>query len=79
MQFLKINKKLFFLSLCLLAANVTMAQTADNGIDMADALRSSGKIFVVVACVAVIFVGILIYLITLDRKITKLEKQLDNK
>lgn len=79
MRFWKINKKLFFLSLCLLAANVAMAQAPDNGIDMADALRASGKIYVVVACVAVIFLGILIYLITLDRKITKIEKQLDNK
>lgn len=79
MRFWKINKKLFFLSLCCLAANAVMAQSADGGIEMADALRSSGKIYVVVACVAVIFAGILVYLITLDRKISKIEKHLDNK
>ena len=41
---------------------------------MADELRSNGKIYVVVAVLATIFAGILIYLVMLDRKITRLEK-----
>lgn len=46
-----------------------------NNIEMADALRSSGKIYVVVAVLVLIFIGIIIYLISIDRKISKLEKE----
>lgn len=42
---------------------------------MADALRASGKIYVVVAAVVIIIAGLLIYLIVLDRKVGRLEKQ----
>jgi CcmD family protein len=42
---------------------------------MADEMRSNGKIYVVVAVLVTIFIGILLYLIRLDRKITKLEKE----
>jgi hypothetical protein len=42
--------------------------------DMADAMRSNGKIYVVVLVLATIFAGIIIYLLTLDRKISKFEK-----
>lgn len=41
---------------------------------MADQMRSNGKIYVVVAVMLTIFIGIIIYLIRLDRKITNLEK-----
>ena len=40
-----------------------------------DFMRSNGKIYVVVACVVVIVLGIYIYLINLDRKIKKLENK----
>ncbi len=39
-----------------------------------DFMRSDGKIYVVVAVVVTIVTGIFIYLINLDRKIKKLEK-----
>ncbi len=52
---------------------------AQEKIAMADGLRAEGKIYVVVAIIAVIFVGIIIYLISLDRKITRLEDQLKQK
>lgn len=42
---------------------------------MADQMRSDGKIWVVIAVITVMFIGLLGYLISLDRKITKLEKQ----
>jgi len=38
-----------------------------------------GKIFVVVAVLAIILVGIFIYLFTLDKKIRKLEKEMSEK
>jgi CcmD family protein len=49
-----------------------------GGIDLGitDALNADNKIYVVVAVVATIFAGIIVYLINLDSKISKLEKQL---
>lgn len=44
-------------------------------VEMADALRSSGKIYVVVSVIAVIFLGIATYLIYMERRISKLEKE----
>lgn len=43
-------------------------------IEMADTMRSEGKIYVVVAILLVIFVGLIGYLVLLDRKITRIEK-----
>jgi uncharacterized membrane protein len=37
--------------------------------------RSNGKIYVIVGVLLIIFVGIVIFLIALDRKITKLEQR----
>jgi uncharacterized membrane protein YiaA len=45
---------------------------------MADAMRSNGKIFVVVAVIITLFIGIVVYLISLDKKITKLERETNN-
>ena len=47
----------------------------DGPVQMADALHANGNIYAVVAVVVLIVVGILIYLIRLDRKITKLENE----
>ena len=56
-------------------AFTTIAQTPDAP-EMATGLRASGKIYVVVAVVALIVTGLLLYLITLDRKVSKLEQQI---
>jgi CcmD family protein len=63
--------------LCMFFLLVSSYSFAQNGVEMADKLRESGKIWVVVAVLLVIFVGISIFLFTLDRKISKLEKNLD--
>ncbi len=42
---------------------------------MDDLFYSSGKIYVVIAVLLIIFSGIVLYLIRLDRKISKLEKE----
>jgi CcmD family protein len=42
--------------------------------EMADVMRSNGKIYVVIAVMVTILLGVVIYLIRLDRKISKLEK-----
>jgi uncharacterized membrane protein len=44
---------------------------------MADVMRSNGKIYVVVAVILTILVGLFIYVFLLDRKISRLEKGKD--
>ncbi len=41
---------------------------------MADIMRSNGKIYVVIAIILTIFAGLIFYLIRIDRKIAKIEK-----
>jgi K+-transporting ATPase A subunit len=48
---------------------------AQQKIEMADTMRSNGKIYVVVAVCLTILFGLLIYVFLLDRKISKLEKK----
>lgn len=72
------NKYLFaFFISCFTFIN-TYAQSG-SGIDMATGLRSSGKIYVVVLGLLVIFCGFILYLFTIDRKIGKLEKEMKRK
>ena len=66
-------KKLLLLIFFFFSGLVMFAQDKPN-VEMADALRQNGKIYVVVAVILAIFAGIILYLIRLDRKISKLEK-----
>lgn len=52
-----------------------LIQSFSSDVEMADAMRESGKIYVVVAVLAVVFIGIIFYLISIDRKISKMEKE----
>jgi len=51
-----------------------LAQQTET-IEMADAFRADGKIYVVIAVVAIILIGLFVYLINLDKKIGKMEKE----
>jgi CcmD family protein len=64
----KVSLTTFFL--LLISVTAVMAQT-----EMADVMRADGKIYVVVVVLATIFAGIFAYLIYLDRKISKIEKE----
>ncbi len=66
-------KRIISLSLLLLSAVTGYAQE----VEMADTMRAEGKIYVVVAILTVILVGLIGYLITLDRKVNRLERKLD--
>jgi CcmD family protein len=66
-------KKLLLLFFSFINGLILFAQDKTN-VEMADTLRQNGKIYVVVAVILAIFLGIIIYLIRLDRKISKLEK-----
>lgn len=53
-----------------LAATAAQAQDAQE-----DVMRSNGKIYVVMAVVVTIVIGLFIYLVSLDRKISRVEKK----
>ena len=48
-------------------------------VEMADTLRSDGKIYVVVTILLIIFVGLIGYLIVIDRKASGMEKKLEDR
>ena len=60
--------------LVLVLGNVSFGW-AQQSIEMADVMRSDGKIYVVVAVLLLILLGLIAYLVVLDRKVSKLEKQ----
>lgn len=73
-----LSRGLALLPLLLLAgaalAQVPTPLAADQP-EMADALRASGKIYVVVLVIVIILSGLLLYLVRLDRKVSRLERE----
>ena len=59
--------------LLLLLSFTASAQASD--IEMADQFRADGKIYVVIAVVSVVLIGLFAYLFRLERKVTDLEKR----
>lgn len=66
-------KKTLFSLLMLLSTFNLFAQS--NETEMATVMRSNGKIYVVVVCVAIILVGLLAYLFAIDKRLKMLEKK----
>ena len=63
-----------FIAFCFMRG-IVLAQNMNNTTEEpTDFMRSNGKIYVVVAVVVIIVLGIFIYLLNLDKKIKKLEK-----
>lgn len=69
--------KLFTLTIFLFIQQVSFAQA--NNVTMADEMRSNGKIYVVVAVLVTILIGILAYLINTELKLNKLEQEFEDK
>jgi len=62
-------------SLALFSIFTFILAKAQESIEMADQMRSEGKIYIVVAVLAVILTGLFIYLFAIDRKVSRLEKE----
>ena len=71
--------KLIRIFLALLLTFVSHVLPAQQQVEMADTLRSEGKIYVVVAIILVIFIGLIAYLFSIDRKVSRLEKKFPDK
>lgn len=65
-------KKISLLLVFIMTSLVIFAQDKNAGI--VDTMRSNGRIYVVVAVVLTILIGLFLYVIRLDRKISKMEK-----
>ncbi len=70
-------KKITLLLIMLMTTLNLFAQ--NNQVEMADAFRSNGKIYVVVAVIVIILLGLLIYLFALDKRLKMLEKKSSDK
>jgi len=67
-------KKILLLSALLMTSVLSFAQ--EKEVEMADTMRSNGRIYVVVAVVLTILAGLILYVVKLDRKISRLEKEI---
>jgi hypothetical protein len=68
-------KKYFSLILVFLVFHVSNLFAHDSGEDF---MRSRGKIFVVVAVIVAVFLGLVAFMIFLERRLTKLENQIQD-
>ncbi|WP_420384892.1 CcmD family protein [Roseivirga sp.] len=71
-----------FMSLSVVAQDGAYSINEDDygntSVEMADTMRSNGKIYVVVAVVMTIFTGLIAYTIVIDRKVSRIEKEVFN-
>lgn len=63
-------------TLSMLPIFLTFIASAQEQVEMADAMRSNGKIYAVVAIILVIFFGLITYLVMLDKRVSTIEKKL---
>lgn len=54
---------------------VTSATAFAQEVEMADKMRSNGRIYVVVAVVLTILLGLILYIVRIDRKLRKIERE----
>ncbi len=68
-------RKYLPLILCMLLLPLTLPAQTQQG----DFLENIGKIYVVVAVIGILFLGIVLFLVYLERKLTTLENQINHK
>ena len=67
----KITRYIFSILFLTLSSQAVIAQ------DGKDLMRDNGRIYVVVAVMVTILLGLIIYLIRIDRKLGRLEKEIN--
>lgn len=72
---MKYLKKIFLLLFALCTEAVVFAQDGKQ-VEMADTMRSNGKIYIVVAVCLTILIGLFLYVFMVDRKVAAFEKSL---
>lgn len=69
-------KKIFFLLALFVLSISVWGQDGSQPVQMADTMRSNGRIYVVVAVMLTILIGLVLYIVRLDRKISRMEKEI---
>lgn len=73
---MKILSRLFSLIALLLCSFLSFAQGTSGESAIGSTMRSNGRIYVVIVVILVILAGLIIYLVRLDKKISKFEKEI---
>tara|TARA_B110000305_G_C18879008_1_gene376663 strand:+ start:244 stop:456 length:213 start_codon:yes stop_codon:yes gene_type:complete len=69
-------KYIILILLTLLTGSIS-AQTGE--IEMADVMFENGKIYVVITVLCTVFIGLVIYTIMIDRRLSRFEKEINEK
>ena len=75
-MYMKIRTLILLFFCWVLAMPVTAQNDTTKTVEMATGLRANGKIYVVVLVLVTILAGVMFYVVRLDRKISKLEKEI---
>lgn len=59
----------------MMTCNTSFLFAQDKEVEMADMMRSNGKIYIVVAVCLTILIGLFLYVWNIDRKVGKIEKE----
>ena len=70
---MNIGKKILMLFAVMMNSIIIFAQ--QQKVQMADKMRDDGRIYVVVAVVLTILIGLIFYIVRLDKKMSRLEKE----
>lgn len=65
------------LSFLLVFTAVFVKAQGNEGPQMADAFRENGKIYVVIAVIAIVFIALVLFLVSIERNVKKLEDKLN--
>ncbi|MEM6523593.1 MAG: CcmD family protein [Bacteroidota bacterium] len=58
--------------------DITEQDYVNSDVEMADDFRAEGKIYVLTGIILIILFGTIVYLISIDRRVARLEKQPGN-
>ena len=68
--------RIFVRAIALLIFMLPFAVLAqDSSPEMADTMRSSGKIYVVVVCILMVLAGLIAFLFVVEKRLSRLEKE----
>ncbi|MCC7233565.1 MAG: CcmD family protein [Bacteroidia bacterium] len=71
---MKATNRIRYIVLFLLFFISSIGYAQDTSVEMADTMRANGKIYVVVGVLSIIFTGIIVFLVIIERRLRKLEK-----
>ncbi|MES2646645.1 MAG: CcmD family protein [Bacteroidota bacterium] len=74
-RFKSLAQALSFITFFTLLNFSLFAQATEEKVQMAEGLRSNGKIYVVVAVLLTVLAGLIFYVIRLDKRISRMEQQ----